>query len=46
MPARDLAIAVEAIDARNTERAYGIAEFDKWIGDYDVSLSQSTGITS
>ncbi|KAL2027113.1 hypothetical protein VTO58DRAFT_111204 [Aureobasidium pullulans] len=35
MPARDLAIAVEAIDARNTERAYGIAEFDKWIGDYD-----------
>ncbi|THY80275.1 hypothetical protein D6C92_10641 [Aureobasidium pullulans] len=35
MPARDLAIAVEAIDARNTERAYGIAEFNKWIGDYD-----------
>ncbi|THY15308.1 hypothetical protein D6D01_07934 [Aureobasidium pullulans] len=35
MPARDLAIAVEAIDARDTERAYGIAEFDKWIGDYD-----------
>ena len=35
--ARDLPIACEALDARDTERPFGRAEFDKWIGDFDVS---------
>jgi hypothetical protein len=39
MAARDLPIACEALDARNTEKPFGRAEFDKWIGDFDVSES-------
>jgi hypothetical protein len=34
---RDLPIACEALDARDTKNPYGRAEFDKWIGDFDVS---------
>jgi hypothetical protein len=34
---RDLPIACEALDARDTKNPYGKAEFDKWIGDFDVS---------
>jgi len=36
---RDFPIACEALDARDTERPFGRAEFDKWIGDFDVSRS-------
>ena len=36
---RDLPIACEALAARDTERPFGRAEFDKWIGDFDVSVS-------
>jgi hypothetical protein len=39
MAARDLPIACEALDARDTEKPFGRAEFDKWIGDFDVSES-------
>jgi hypothetical protein len=34
---RDLPIACEALDARDTKSPYGREEFDKWIGDFDVS---------
>ena len=36
-PVRDLPIACEALDARGTPGAFGRKEFDKWIGDFDVS---------
>jgi hypothetical protein len=39
MATRDLPIACEALDARGTENPFGRAEFDKWIGDFDVSES-------
>jgi hypothetical protein len=42
MASRDLPIACEALDARDSERPFGREEFDKWIGDFDVSESSVT----
>ncbi|KAG9953089.1 hypothetical protein KCU85_g1654, partial [Aureobasidium melanogenum] len=36
MASRDLPIACEALDARDSERPFGREEFDKWIGDFDA----------
>lgn len=36
---RDFPIACEALEARDTDQPFGRAEFDKWIGDFDVSNS-------
>ncbi|CAD0092503.1 unnamed protein product [Aureobasidium mustum] len=38
MAARDLPIACEALDARDSDRPFGKEEFDKWIGDFDELL--------
>ncbi|KAG9552333.1 hypothetical protein KCU71_g9721, partial [Aureobasidium melanogenum] len=36
LASRDLPIACEALDARDSERPFGREEFDKWIGDFDA----------